>query len=423
MQHEPARCRPRPRRLVGRVLVVAAISTGTCACGDMSSSSPVDTRYDFAACQDVWPPATDPDGSYVKCRGGAYEVRVMSAQRPEVSRVVYGPAQARVAIAADVMSAPEQSSQGVGCWRDPAHGYLFMTATDGEFAILRVSSEGLGSPARLAVGWDPGAASTAGTTTLSATCASVRTGTVLVLQIGGHSVARVTDHAGLRGFTRAGFVVFGAQAGPVTVRFDNLRLSTPRAPEAAPDGVVNARTLLTDSFRNGRNWFTGVDGGVAGRVKRGRYLLAVTRGYQVIEPAVSLSRPVDSLYVETIMQAAGTSDQAAGVTCYAGSNGTTGWAFAVQPDGTYSIRDVADDSELTGGALSHPLDGSVRLGAYCKRGTDGMTLGLDIDGVRVAQTTVSGERSPLTQVGVYLDGSHGSHAAFEAIQAGEVTEG
>jgi len=110
MQYEPAWRGPRSRRLIGRVLVVAAISTAACACGDRSSSGPVDTRYDFAACQDVWSPATDPDGSYVKCRGGAYEVRVMSAQRPEVSRVVYGPAQARVA-AHDADVVPHQAPQ------------------------------------------------------------------------------------------------------------------------------------------------------------------------------------------------------------------------------------------------------------------------------------------------------------------------
>src|ERR1043165_6091906 len=123
MQHEPAGCRPRSRRLIGRVLVVAAISTGACACGDMSSSSPVDTRYDFAACQDVWSPATDADGSDVKGRGGAY------------------------------------GGGGVGWCARPAPGALLRARADGEFPILRVSSEGLGSPARLAVGWDPGAAS------------------------------------------------------------------------------------------------------------------------------------------------------------------------------------------------------------------------------------------------------------------------
>jgi hypothetical protein len=319
-----------------------------------------------------------------------------------------------------VTAPPLQSTQGIGCWRDPAHGYLFMTATDGSFAILRSSEPGIGTPAKLAIGWDPGAAYTEEGTMLDASCAAIASGTLLTFRIGGRPVAQVTDHDGLRGFTRAGFVVFDVNDTPVTVQFDDMHIATPKPSEASSDWTASPDRLLYDTFRTGRKWFTGADGGVTGRVTGGRYVLSVTHGNQAVEPTTQLSRAVDSLYVATSMRIAGRSDQASGVTCYAGSQGTAGWAFVVQPDGHYSIRDVYDDSELAGGDLPQPPSGAVRLGAFCEHQQDRITLGLDIAGVRVAQAVVASESESLTQAGVYLFGSRGAQVSFSAIEAAEV---
>jgi len=178
-----------------------ALAGAVCApaCSPSHASAPVDLRYDFSSCRDTWPQVTDPDGGHVGCRDGAYVIGVATRGHPEISRVVYGPVQPRVSITTRVSTVANRSVQGVGCWRDPAHGYLFVSSTDGTFAILRQAVRGIGTPARVAVGWDPGAAYGEQGTTLAASCAAAARGTVLSFAIGGRAVARVTDRNGLRG--------------------------------------------------------------------------------------------------------------------------------------------------------------------------------------------------------------------------------
>lgn len=402
------------------VVALVFVALFGAACGGSASSGPVDMRFDFSTCKNALPVATDPDGSHVGCRNGAYEIGVNTRRSPEIGRAIFGPPQPRVSMTAHVAAPPLQSTQGVGCWRDPAHGYLFMTATDGSFAILRSSEPGIGTPAKLAIGWDPGAAYREEGTTLDASCSAIAGGTHLTLRVGGRPVAQVTDHAGLRSFTRAGFVVFDVSDSPAKVQFDNLHIATPKPPAASSDWIASPDRLLFDTFRTGRKWFTGADGGVAGHVSGGRYVLSVTHGNQAVESTTQLSRAVDSLYVVTSMRVAGRGDQAGGVTCYVGSQGTAGWAFVVQRDGHYSIRDVYDDRELAGGDLPQPPSRAVRLGAFCEHWQDGITLGLDIAGVRVAQAVVASQSEALTQAGVYLFGSRGAHVSFDAIEAAEV---
>jgi hypothetical protein len=324
----------------------------------------------------------------------------------------------RVSITAQVSAAANQALQGVGCWRDPAHGYLFMTSTDGTFAILRQSVPGIGTPARVAVGWDPGAAYAEQGTTLAASCAAGPRGTVLSFAIGGRPVARVTDRNGLGRFNRAGFTVVDLGDSPVTAQFDDLHIATPRPPRPAPDHVATADRLLFDTFHDGRRWFTGVDGGVAGGVSGGSYQLSVSHGYQVMEPTNQLPHAVDSLYVGADLRDTGPGGAPGGVTCSTG--GTTGWAFVVQPDGHYAIRDIRDDRELAAGNLPQPPTGRVRLGGLCERGPDGIRLGLDIGRVRVATATVDGGSGPFTQAGVYLFGTPGARASFEVFEAAAV---
>src|SRR5437764_15322524 len=113
------------------------------ACSATPASAPVDARYDFSSCKDSWPQATDPDGGHVGCGDGAYVVGVTTRRHPEISRLIFNPAQPRVSITARVSAPANRSLQGVGCWSDVAHGYLFMTATDGTFMILRQSEPGI----------------------------------------------------------------------------------------------------------------------------------------------------------------------------------------------------------------------------------------------------------------------------------------
>jgi hypothetical protein len=398
---------------------LALLATG-CSVESSAPSGPVDARFSFADCQGTWPTANDPGGGRVGCRKGAYEIVATSAH-PETSRVDYGPAQPRVALAVRVAADPLQAAQGVGCWRDPANGYLFLAGTDGSFEILRASRTDLRGLKTLATGYDPGAAWADDRTTYQVSCAAGGAGTVLAFRIGGRQVARITDHRGLRGFTRAGFAVFDAQPSPATVRFDDLRVSTPGIAAGGSDRVATPSRLLNETFASAKLWFTGTDSGVAGRVAGGRYALSIVRGNQVIEPAVGLSQQGESLYVIGKLRVAGSADAAGGVTCYAGSSGTTGWGFVLHPGGHYAIVRIADDSELASGELPGPgSKADVRLGGWCEHQHDGMHLGLDVDGVRLVQTVDSQGAGPLTQTGVYLFGTRGASASFDALEAAEV---
>jgi hypothetical protein len=206
------------------------------------------------------------------------------------------------------------------------------------------------------------------------------------------------------------------------VRFDDLHVSTPAAnTPAEADRVATPHRLLNETFASGKLWFTGTDSGVAGRVAGGRYALSIVRGNQVIEPAIELSRQVESLYMIGKLRVTGSADAAAGITCYAGSSGTTGWGFVLHPGGHYAIVRIADDSELASGEL--PGAGSkadVRLGGWCEHQHDGMHLGLDIDGVRLVQTVDAEGAGALTQAGVYLFGARGAGANFDGLEAAEV---
>src|SRR5438552_18046685 len=129
------------RRWPAIALAAAALGGAACTQAREDVSGPVNARYDFASCRHTWPTATDPDGGHVGCRDGAYEIGVATQGHPEISRVVYGPAQPRVAMTAHMTAPPLKSAQGLGCWRDTQHGYLFLTATDDPVAILRASSD------------------------------------------------------------------------------------------------------------------------------------------------------------------------------------------------------------------------------------------------------------------------------------------
>jgi hypothetical protein len=236
-----------PERLLTLGLLVA--SSG---CGESEKPSALPVNDDFSDCSTGW--STDRDAFVsLSCTAGAYRVLIKNPRLPQNARIFFDRGAKSLSVGADATrrAGPRTVGRGgflaygVGCWKSPTRGYVFVISPDGAWGIEKVT--GNRPPTPLAESETADAVPRlARTNRIRGICVSGgRQPTRLALYVNGKRLASAEDRAGFDAFPGFGFFVLSNKAG-TDVRFDNLVARTATGAE-----VRDARTASTICKRDG----------------------------------------------------------------------------------------------------------------------------------------------------------------------------
>jgi hypothetical protein len=206
--------------VAGAVVLLALIAVAVIVVGRATTGPVIDEDFSSGP----GPFSTDSDNLVdLRVVDGAYQVTLKDADAPQEARSFFDPARSAITVSATAAEAdaPASSAGGISCYSNAGTGYVFLVASDGKWAVVKIIDATEGTTDILADGsGDTGISAEAVTLHLSCTGGGTDP-TVITAQVDDGPVHTATDDDGYDQFRAAGFFA-AAEEAPTVLVFDDM---------------------------------------------------------------------------------------------------------------------------------------------------------------------------------------------------------